>query len=492
MRTKIIGVVVILLAGITANAQNELDALRYSQLDVTGTTRYTSMGGAFGALGGDMTTLSVNPAGIGVFTKTEASITIGLLSTSTDATYLGTTAGNGRLNFNIGNAGFVARFNRKKGEERQWAWKAFHIGVAYNRTGSFNNRISVAGVNTRSSLIDQHVNALNNFSGVNVNSPYNIGQFGFGTGLLYDAYLFDPVYDADTNFTGFERAVLPHYGQTERVTEVTRGSMSEIALSFGGNFGNALYMGLTIGIPTVSYEMERQYSESDSQDSIANFNSFTKTDNLKASGNGFNVKFGLIYRPVKWLRIGAAIHTPTFFEMDEVYSSVIVSNVFGTTYNVSSPQGTFDYSLETPFRAIGSLAFVVGKAGLISADYEYVDYSMARLRSSVYSFDSENMQVRNRLNWAGNIRIGTEWRLDQFSIRGGFAINGNPYTGSYSLDDTRYSLGVGLRLNRVSLDLGYMLHRRAGGYEMYDTALTPLAEIVSLHHNIMFSTSFRF
>lgn len=492
MRTKIIGVASILFISISAMAQNELDALRYSQLDVTGTTRYTSMGGAFGALGGDMTTLSVNPAGIGVFTKTEASVTLGLLSTSTDATYLGTTSGNSRLNFNIGNAGFVARFNRKKGEERQWAWKAFHLGVAYNRTGSFNNRISVAGVNTRSSLIDQHVNALNNFSGVNANSPYNTEQFGFGTALVYDAYLFDPVEDNDSNFMGFQRAVLPYYGQTETVTEVTRGSMSEVALSFGGNFGNALYMGLTIGIPTVNYEMERQYTESDSQDSIANFNSYTITDNLKASGNGFNVKFGLIYRPVKWLRVGAAIHTPTFYEMDEVYSSVIVSNVRGATYNVSSPQGAFDYSLETPFRAIGSLAFVVGKVGLISADYEYVDYSMARLRSNRYSFDNENTNVRNRLTWAGNIRVGTEWRLDQFSIRGGFAINGNPYTGTYSLNDTRYSLGVGLRLNRVSLDLGYMLHRRAGGYEMYDPTLTPLAETVSLNHNIMFSTSFRF
>jgi len=475
-----------------AMAQNEFDALRYSQLNITGTARYTAMGGAFGALGGDMTTLSVNPAGIGVFAKTEASFTLGILSTSSDAKYLGTTASDSRLNLNIGNAGFVARFNRKKGEEKQWAWKAFHIGLAYNRTASFNSRTSVVGVNTQSSYIDQHVNALNAFSGVNSNSPYNIEQFGFGTGLLYDAYLFDPVYDADTNFVGFGRAVLPNYGQTESVTEVTRGSMGELALSFGGNFGNALYFGLTVGIPSVSYEVDRRYNERDSQDTIANFNSFTKRDNLSVSGNGFNVKFGLIYRPVQWLRIGAAVHTPTFFEMDETYSSAVTSDVFGTQYNVSSPQGLFNYSLETPFRAIGSLGFVISKIGIISADYEFVDYRMARMRSSTYSFDAENTRVQNSLSHVGNIRIGTEWRLDIVSLRAGFAINGNPFTGAYSMDDTRYSLGGGLRLGRWNLDLTYMLHRWAGTYEVYSPALTPVADITMLNHNVMFTTSFKF
>jgi len=474
-------------------AQNELDALRYSQLNVTGTARYTALGGAFGALGGDMTTLSVNPGGIGVFSKTEASVTIGLLSTASEAEYLGNLSNNSRMNLNIGNAGFVARFNSRKGQERQWAMKGWHIGLAFNRMGTFNSRTSAAGVNTQSSHIDQYVNALNGFSGVNQNSPYDIERFGFGTGLMYDAFLFDPVFGGpDTSFLGFERAVLPFYGQTESVTEVTRGSMREVALTFGGNFGNVLYFGATVGIPSVTYHLERRYNERDGQDTIANFNSFTKRDDLSASGNGFNVKFGLIYRPVQWVRIGAAIHTPTFFEMSETYNSTVTSEVFGSRFDVQSPMGLFDYTLETPFRAIGSLAFVIAKMGLISADYEFVDYSMARMRSSVYAFDTENTNIRNRLTNAGNIRVGTEWRVQAFSIRGGFAINGNPFTGGYSMDDTRWSLGGGLRLERWSLDLTYMLHRWSGNYEMYSPELTPLANLTLLNHNVMFTTSFRF
>lgn len=474
-------------------AQNEMDALRYSQLNVTGTARYTAMGGAFGALGGDMTTLSVNPGGIGVFAKTEASVTVGVLSTGSEAEYLGTLANDSRMNLNIGNAGFVARFNSKKGLERQWAMKGWHIGLSFNRMGTFNSRTSVAGVNTQSSHIDQYVNALNGTPGINHNSPYDIERFGFGTGLMYDAFLFDPVFGGpDTSFLGFERAVLPFYGQTESVTEVTRGSMREVALTFGGNFGNVLYFGATVGIPSVTYHLERRYNERDGQDTIANFNSFTKRDDLSASGNGFNVKFGMIYRPTQWVRIGAAIHTPTFFEMSESYTSTVSSDVFGSRYDVQSPMGLFDYTLETPFRAIGSLAFVVAKKGLISADYEFVDYRMARMRSSVYAFDAENTSIRNRLRSAGNIRVGTEWRIQAFSIRGGFAINGNPFTGGYSMDDTRWSLGGGLRLDRWSLDLTYMLHRWAGNYEMYSPELTPLANLTMLNHNVMFTTSFQF
>jgi long-subunit fatty acid transport protein len=269
--------------------------------------------------------------------------------------------------------------------------------------------------------------------------------------------------------------------------------MGEVALSFGGNFGNALYIGTTIGIPRLNYEMERAYTESDTQDSISNFGSFTKTDYLRATGNGFNLKFGMIYRPVKWLRLGAAIHSPTWFDIDEEFTSVITSNLEGAgQYTQSTVQGAFDYSLNTPFRAIGSLAFVIGKVGLISADYEYVNYSLAKLKSRNYSFDSENASVKNQLHWAGNIRIGTEWRINAFSIRGGFGINGDPFTGAFNFDNTRYSLGAGYRLKRFFVDLSYSLHRTVSAYEMYSSAMVPLAETVTLENSVITTVGFRF
>ncbi len=473
------------------HAQNEFDALRYSRVDVLGSARYSAMGGAFGALGGDMSSMSVNPAGIGVFNKTTGSVTISILTANTDATYLGSTSTDNKINLNIANAGFVARFNRKKAQEKQWAWKAFHLGVSYNRTANFNRRTSVVGVNTTSSIVDSWVGQLNSSGTVYTDIPSELipGAELTNAHLGWGTFLIDTV---PGSVDSYMRNVVPNYGQTQQVRELSKGSMGEIAVTFGGNFGNTLYVGATVGIPRISYEVERAYTESDTQDSIADFSSFTKTDYLKASGNGFNVKFGLLYRPVKWLRIGGAIHTPTFFEIDEQFTSVLTSNVYNTTYSQSTMQGSFDYNLQTPFRAIGSLGFVIGKVGLISADYEYVNYSMAKLKSRNYSFDAENANVQSRLHWAGNIRIGTEWRVKALSIRGGFGINGDPFTGAYNFDNTRYSLGLGLRLKRFFTDLGYNLNRTVSNYQMYDDAYTALAETVTLDHNILFTVGFRF
>lgn len=476
----------------TAFGQNELDALRYSQLNVVGTARYSAMGGAFGALGGDMSTLSVNPAGIGVFTKSTGSITMSVFSSSTDANYLGSTSSDNKLNFNFSNAGFVVQFRRKRGEEKQWAWKAFHLGVSYNRTANFHRRTSVVGTNVNSSAIDPWVDQLNN-SGLSY-SEIPTSDLVPGAELT-NAYMGWGTFLIDTvpgSVNSYVRNVAPNYGQTEQVREVTKGSMGEGTISFGGNFGNALYVGATIGIPRVSYEVERNYTESDSNDTITDFTSFTKTDYLQTTGTGFNLKFGMIYRPAKWLRLGAAIHSPTWYDLDERFKTVLVTNAFSSTYSQSTLDGKFDYRLQTPFRAIGSLGFVIGKVGVISADYEYVNYALAQLRSRNYSFDTENANVRNRLNWAGNIRVGTEWRLGKLSLRGGFAINGNPYKVGYNFDNTRYSLGAGYRLERFFVDLTYSLNRLVDAYEMYDVSYTPLAETVTLEHNIIATVGFRF
>ena len=492
-KNKFLGIALIFcaLSISSVNAQSELDALRYSQLDVLGTSRYAGMGGAFGALGGDMASMSGNPAGIGVFNKTTASVTISVLGTNTDAKFLGSTASDSRTNFNIANAGFVARFKRKKAADKQWAWKAFQLGVSYNRTASFNRRTSIVGVNTTSSIIDTWVDKLNTAGTEYTDIPLEVSPGGeFSDSYLgWGTFLIDTL-PGSTN--SFARNVLPNFGQTQQVSEVTKGSMGEVAMSFGGNFGNSFYFGATVGIPRLNYEMERTYTESDTQDSIANFGSFTKTDYLKASGNGFNFKFGAIYRPVKWLRLGAAIHNPTYFEIDEEFKSVLVASINGTQYSQSTLKGAFDYGLETPFRALGSIAFVIGKIGLITADYEYINYALARLKSSDYPFDVENANVQNRLHWAGNIRVGTEWRLKIVSLRGGFAMNGDPYTGDYNFNDTRYSLGLGVRLKRFLIDATYHLRRTASNYEVYDVAYVPLAEAITLDHSVLATIGFRF
>ena len=115
-----------------------------------------------------------------------------------------------------------------------------------------------------------------------------------------------------------------------------------------------------------------------------------------------------------------------------------------------------------------------------------------QFRSRNYSFDSENTLVQNNLTWAGNIRVGTEWRIKSFSVRGGFAVNADPYTSQLTFDDTRYSLGVGLRLKRFFVDLTYTLHRMEGTYKVYESDAIPFAETVTSDHNVITTVGFRF
>lgn len=473
---------VIIVAGLAiagpAFAQDETDALRYSTVDMTGTARLSALGGAFGALGGDISALSVNPAGIGVFNKSMFSITPSLYFNATDTDLRGRTAGDVRSNFNLGNIGFVLNINRKKHQDVRWAWKSFQFGIGYNRMNTYQSQAMASAVSTGTSYIDHMVGQANGTKYSDLDP--------FGAGLGWETYLFD---QTDSTSNNYVRNLMPNYGQEQRISEYSRGSMGEVAVSMGGNFGNTLYIGATFGIPKIDYQVKRELTETDKADTIANFTSFTRTDYVNAKGTGFNFKLGLIYRPLKWLRLGAAVHTPTIIDMSEMYSADMVAQVYDTTYSFSSPEGSFNYSVTTPFRAIGSLAFVVKDYGLFTADYEYVNYAMARMRSDSYSFSIENAAVQNRLSWVGNIRIGTEWRIDKFSLRGGFALLGNPYTGSYDFSDTRYSLGAGLMLKHFFFDLTYMLQRKTGSILLYGTEG---AAAESMAHSILFTAGVRF
>ena len=157
---KLIVTISIGLVGVaSAISQNDVDAMRYSQLTFGGTARFASMAGSMGALGGDISSLSFNPAGIAIFKKTELSITPSLFSQNTSSTYNGMNSGDRKLNFNLGNIGLVASIHLK--EDNESGWKSLNFGFGYNRTNNFNNRISIIGNNKSSSLLDTYVGAAN-------------------------------------------------------------------------------------------------------------------------------------------------------------------------------------------------------------------------------------------------------------------------------------------------------------------------------------------
>jgi len=457
--------IIICIAGIliiqSANAQNETDALRYSQLTFGGTARSNSMAGAFGALGADFSTLSTNPAGIALFRKSEISFSPSVFSQSTTSTYYGQQASDSKLSFNFGNAGIVWTINSAGGPEGA-GWRSFNLGFGYNRSNDFSNNINIQGTNPTSSLADVFVH---NANGVNSSS-----LDAFNEGLAYNTFLIDNP-GGGTEYVTY----LPAGAVMQRKSIQTSGGMGETAISFGGNYAGKLYIGGTLGIPSINYTENSTYTEIPVSSSSGQVTSFQFNQYLHTTGTGINFKLGLIYRLADFARIGIAVHSPTSFSMHDHYSSDMSTAFKDSSFSSSSPSGAYNYNLVTPPRFIGSLGFVVAKKILIGAEYEYVDYSYAQLHSSdAGAFSDVNNRIKQEYKAVGNIRAGIEWKIvEPVAIRIGYAYYGNPYNSSFNIDASRssYTAGIGFRGERFFVDLAYIMTQYKENYFLYDPTI---------------------
>lgn len=470
----------LVFSALFTHAQNEVDALRYSRITFGGTARSSAMAGAFGALGADFSSLSTNPAGIALYRRNEITFTPSLYGSNTSSTYMGTTATDQKMNFNFGNAGLVATYTL---DDETSEWKNINFGFGYNRLNNFHERFSITGENRSSSLTDQF---LMNAEGVN---PDDLNAFA--EQLAFDTYILDI---DTTDYSYFSRvpgnSIKSQYKAIER-----SGAMGEVDFSFGANYDEKLFLGATLAFQRIRFTEQSTYQEVDELDTIFDFKGFTFNEYLSTEGRGLNLKFGMILRPSDWLRIGGSVHTPTFFSMEDAYSASFSSRFDnGDKYESASPTGSFNYNLTTPLRAIGSLAFIIAKAGLISADYEFVDYSSATLTSSGFKFFDENTAIKNKYRGATNLRLGTEWRMDQFSFRGGYALYGNPFESfvNNSGSRTSYTGGIGFREDNYFIDVAYVYSTSKEGYYLYNPELVSAVSNRINSSSLMFTLGFRY
>ena len=446
--------------------QTSSDALRYSRLFLVGTARSEGVAGAFGAIGADFSVLATNPSGLGLYQKSEISITPLVHWAYTKSIYNGYSATDQKTNFAFGNFGFI--FTVKPYKNRNKGIQNINIAFGMNRLNDFNNRMYMYGPNHTSSMLTSFINELNATSGI---TPSMIEErYHFDVALAYNAELI--YYDS---INGRYTCDMPNGGVSQGKAVTTFGSMNEFDLSFAANYNNRLYFGFTIGIPYIRYYESSRYEEWDSGDTIPYFQSSIYDYNLESHGTGINFKAGLIFRPLNWLRIGAAIHTPTWFgNMRDNWSTSLYAYYDSVLHDNSqySPLGTYDYRMTTPFRAIGSFSVMFATFGLFSFDYEYVDYSQARFNSSLDSYTDINSEIRNSYKSWGNIRVGTEWKVADFRIRGGFAYFSNPYkyTGPNS-ERFQFGGGFGYRGKYFFADITYTWSKMNEEYFFYDPSL---------------------
>ncbi|MDO4735859.1 MAG: hypothetical protein Q4B21_02455, partial [Bacteroidia bacterium] len=459
-------IVALVLTTSSIYAQNINDALRFSEQYSQGTARSMAMGNAFVALGGEIGAISINPASSGVYKFSEASITASLNGLNSTNTYLGNSATKNNTNIDLANIGVIGTFETGRRSSGLISW---NLGIVFNRYQSFYRTDAAFGRTGNSSMLASIANNLNGINARDLDitdsyNPFFNANASWQSVLAWNASLLDTLpgtrdqYIAATeNLKGTDISMAGEIDQ-EYFRNV-KGSMSEIMLNFGGNFSNKFFFGVNVGIHSVLYRYSETYSESavNSSQFQSGFRNFSNSYAQKTSGVGFNIKAGIIYLPTKSLRLGASISTPTWFYLHDKWAEDISCN-FSDGYKqyIESPLGEYNYKINTPLRWNVGAAYTFADKGVLSVDYEQVNYGKARLKDDSYyyieDFTQENALIEKTLKLSHIVRVGAEVNVSQgVSIRGGYQFYSNPYGTSYNPNHI-VSAGLG-----YSTESGYFI-----------------------------------
>lgn len=408
-------------------------ALIFSQDDVNGSARFTGMSGAFGAVGGDISSISINPAGIAMYNNSAFSGTFNSRETDITSTYYGNPLTTQDQFFNISHAGAVLVFDNTFNSE----WSKFALGFNYRITKDFNDSFLSQG--------NSGVATFTNFPLEDSTTPidYNIA----------DEQFFNTVYN---------------------------GEISELNIAFSAVHLNKLYIGASFNTYDLNFSQRSTLTEfnNDGDGNVLDANFYQ--ENI-TTGNGFSLNAGFIYKLHPSFRVGLSYQTPTWFtDIIEITNITNNDGYFGDTeitvsndnsiYNNTAgnffPSQELIYKLKTPSKLTASAAFIIGRKGLISIDY--INKSYQNIKLSNDNFVSENQFFQNDLKNTHSVNIGSEWRMDRFSIRGGYRFEQSPNKNTMDSNDLKgYSFGGGYNFGVTKIDISYSDNNRTGSYNFY-------------------------
>ncbi|MCF8268298.1 MAG: outer membrane protein transport protein, partial [Ignavibacteriales bacterium] len=429
-----------------------------------GTARAMSMAGSFGALGADFSNISANPAGLGLYKKSEFMLSPGFWIGKTESNFNGSVFNDSKHNFNLSNLGIViVSPTRKEGAS---IVKNFQFAIGHNRTNNFNNRMLSQGYNDQSSIVHTFID---NANGIQYEDIYrdDYGMYTYDLNPAWMTYMIDTI----PGFTDSYMGSVPEGSNILQRKEVESwGAMNEFSMAFSANLAERVYLGAAFAFPTIRYNELSRYSEIDEMNEIDDFRQLSIYDDLQTTGSGFNMKFGMIIRATDWLRVGGAVHSPTWYNnmKDYWYSEFTSEFDNNDVIRSTTPHGTYNYTLETPWKLIGNASFIVGHLALISAEYEYVNYAESRLRGSQYNFYDENLQIKTKYSETHNIRLGTEFRFGHVAVRGGLAYYMSPFTDNINNGEKFfYTGGFGFRDKNFFVDFAYVRSASNEDYYFY-------------------------
>lgn len=467
------------------------DALRYAVNNITGTARFRGMSGAVGAVGGDLSAINVNPAGAAIFANNFASISASSFNNSNNSNYFGTKTKENYSTLDLNQIGAVLVFNDNSGKTD---WSKIAVGLNYENTNNFDNRLFSAGTNPTNSISQYFVDQANYVT----NSDFNDYQYD----MAYETYIINE----DASTPNLYESNVPSGGNYYQDYYATSSGYNG-KLTFNGatSYKNKLFLGINLNahftdyvLTTSLYESNNNAANSGSQPSVRNI---IFDNQLSTYGSGFSFNVGAIYKVTESLRLGAAYESPTWLRLnDELIQDLYTrgnENVISGHENryYEGPIFVFPtYKLQTPSKVTLSGAYIFNKKGLLSIDYAMKDYSNTKFRpSNEIVFNSLNTQMKNQLDNTYELRIGGEYKIKQWSVRGGYRFEESPYKIDYAMGDlTGYSAGLGYNFGKSKLDLAYANDHRSYNLALISSGMNDTARIRNTNNNVTLTYSINF
>lgn len=429
-------------------------ALLFSKDNNTGTARFNAMSGAFGALGGDISAIKINPAGASIFKNSLFSASVNLRNTDITSSYYGNKSTTQEEYFNFTQAGAV--FVYKTYENSDWSKFAF----------SFNYSI-------RNDYKDRFLSS---------------GNSGFSTFTEFPLDTGNP----KTQYTNAD---------SQRFSNTTSGELAEYNFALSGVYQNDLHLGVAVNTYDLKFSQRSTLREQNNDGNGNVLNAKFYQENI-TTGTGFSLSAGAIYKASKSLRFGFSYQSPTWFtEMNEESNILNNDGFFGdteievtgsntiydnTTGNNFPVQG-FSYKLKTPAKTTASIAYIFGSNGLISADYTINGYKKMKLSNA--DFNTENQFFNDQLRNSYTLNIGSEWRFKALSLRGGYHYEQSPDANAIESDNIKgYSFGAGYNFGNTKLDFAYQNKSNTQQYSFYPQYNQVNAAELNLDNRIITAT----
>jgi long-subunit fatty acid transport protein len=493
----------LVLAGLTfsaAQSQEITDAMRYAQDNLNGTARFRAMSGAFGALGGDLSSLNVNPAGSAIFSNNQLAVTLSNYNVKNSSNYFGTNNSTKENSFDLNQAGGVFVFNNRNTDSE---WKKVSVALNYENTTNFDNLLFSSGTNPTNSVGNYFLYYANGVP-LDYLKNYNYEDLSHGKQqayMGYNGYVINPIDDNDLDNTQYTSNVRSGGNYYQENTITSTGYNGKLSFNAATSYKDKVYLGINLNSHFTDYTQSTSFYEDNNNTLDINdrVNRLRFDNDLYTYGTGFSFQLGTIVKVTNEIRLGLAYESPTWYNLNDEFSQKLVA-VSGNTVG-ELPQDVVDpqitniyepYKLETPSKLTGSFAYVFGKKGLISIDYAIKNYSKTKFKPEYDSYYSTtNIYTESMLAKTGELRIGGEYKIEAWSLRAGYRFEQSPYKNATTIADlTSYSAGLGYNFGSTKVDLSYSTSQRDSNQGFFNQGFTDGAKINTTNNNVSLTLLF--